>query len=352
MLDGCHSGRAGIEAGKAERVVALLESSKGFLIVGGITGTVVGIDAHAVDTGGQIGEGLVVVVGLVVELGIAKLLEAGGCALPTGVVVVGIGGVGDIGGVVGRCGGRHAGGLPLDNDPYQVVGSLADLLGGAGGVVIDGLHGADIDALVLGKSLVDSGLEGYGSLVGDLLGDVALILGGSDEGPAGLPQLGVVVGRIVRRGVAEVDAGVVLLGDQTEIGTGVSLGVEGAVLGREADAVGTALLGLEGEELLHVVGLVAVDPDALDTLDEGVHHLALGLHGVGQVVGDVVELVLLDPYLIALGSADAGTGVPVVGTEEEGIGIGVVKVQCFTCLQRHGGGGCGLGPLGMSAHNH
>ena len=105
-------------------IVTLYQRCICLLVIGSITGTIVGIYTHAIDTIGHIGQCLMIIVVAVVELCITILLEARVCACPTGIVVIVIRGVCDVSGIVGRRGGRHLCGLELHYQPYEVVGSL------------------------------------------------------------------------------------------------------------------------------------------------------------------------------------------------------------------------------------
>ena len=189
-------------------------------------------------------------------------------------------------------------------------------------------------------------------MVNNLLLYISGILLGGNEAPGVLPQLGIVVGGKIGRGVTQVDASIILLGDDTKVCTCVLLGVETFVGRRETNAVGAIVLLLEGEELIHIIALVAVYPNTLDTIKEGVHLRALILYRIGQIIRDVVQFVLLDPYFVTLGGVYTGSGTPIVGAQEEGVGLGIVKIKCFVCLQLNGSWRCRFGPLGMQAHTH
>ena len=286
-----------------------------------------------------------------IELGIAILLETGSGTLPTFVVVIGIRSVSDVWRKVGRCVNRHSCCLELHYQPHQILGCLVELLGCAGRIVINGLYRRDINTLILGKCLVYTSFQRYRSLVGLLLVHITLILRRSHEAPLGLPQLGIVEGRIKRRGIAQIYARIILLWDEPQISTGIRFGIEATVLGRQTYAVGAVILCLKSEEFLYIVGFVTVHPDTLHTINEGAHHLSLGLHITGQIVRDVVEFVLLNPHLITFGGTYTGTGVPVIGTKEEGISIGIVKIECLTSLHRHRSRCSRFGPLSINAHD-
>ena len=324
------------------------------------SGTVEARHLHAIDTGRQFGQLLIVMDVAPVAFSVAEGLEARCVAAPSLVVVVVVRGIGDVGRIVSGMVHADVRRLEVNHQLGQLFQCRLQLLGGARRVAVHRLDGSHVDAGILGQSLFKGSPQGDGRLVLLLGSHEGGIVGGREDNPACQIVLRGIVGVQVR--VAEVQARVRAVGEDSQESLGVEFALPVLVMVREANLVDVATLGHEREALVGLgsrIGL-AVHPDVAQSAHEHAAHLvghAALLDEVGDEVRhavphDIVVLQSVNPDFVAVQRVHAGSRSPVVAPGQEAFCVHVVEVDLCASRQRLCRRGGRFRPLGMGGEAH